>query len=161
MISKRDEVVTVADALAQLSKGLSSQQRTKIGGFQDFITKIWSKSFERPDLFDSWHVGIIADDAERALEERMNYVAILPRFHFKSTLLGHAFSVWRLLKAKRDTSILYLSYSDTMARYHISEINKTVQRNPFLMDMLTARNTRAEFQFRYTINNKPVEIFRV
>ena len=88
----------------------------------------------------------------------MNYVAILPRFHFKSTLLGHAFSVWRLLTSKRDTSILYLSYSDTMARYHISEINKTVQRNPILMDMLQAKNTRAEFQFRYTLNGKPVEI---
>jgi hypothetical protein len=155
---KQNEVVTVADALAQLSAGLTSQQRTKIGSFQEFITQIWAKSFDRPDLFDSWHVGVIADDAERAVEERRNYVAILPRFHFKSTLLGHAFSVWRLLKAKRDTSILYLSYSDTMARYHISEINKTVQRNPILMDMLTARNTRAEFQFRYTINNKPVEI---
>ena len=155
---KQNEVVTVADALAQLSAGLTSQQKTKIGSFQEFITQIWSKSFERPDLFNSWHVNVIAEDAERAVEERMNYVAILPRFHFKSTLLGHAFSVWRLLKAKRDTSILYLSYSDTMARYHISEINKTVQRNPILMDMLTARNTRAEFQFRYTVNNKPVEI---
>ena len=135
---KNDEVITVADALAKLSEGLATTQKTKIGGFYDFITNIWSKSFERPELFESWHVGVIADDAERALEENKNYVAILPRFHFKSTLLGHAFSVWRLLQAKRDSSILYLSYSDTMARYHISEINKTVQRNPILMELLTA-----------------------
>ncbi len=100
MTTPRDEVVTVADALDRLSKGLTSTQRTKIGSFHEFITKIWSKSFDRPELFDSWHVGVIADDAERAVEERMNYVAILPRFHFKSTLLGHAFSLWRLLKAK-------------------------------------------------------------
>jgi len=117
------------------------------------FTNIWSLSFDRPELFNSWHVGIIAEDAERALADNKNYVAILPRFHFKSTLLGHGFSVWRLLKATRDTSILYLSYSDTMARYHISEINKTVQRNPVLMEMLTARNTRAEFQFRYPERN--------
>ena len=156
--SKNGEVVTVADALAKLSEGLTVNQRAKIGSFHEFITKIWSLSFDRPELFDSWHVGVIADDIEQALEDNKNYVAILPRFHFKSTLLGHGFSVWRLLKAVRDTSILYLSYSDTMARYHISEINKTVQRNPVLMEMLTARNTRAEFQFRYTMNNKPVEI---
>lgn len=153
-----DEVVTVADALARLSAGLSKTQKHSIGSFHEFILNIWSQSFERPELFDTWHVGVIAEDAERALSDRKNYVAILPRFHFKSTLLGHAFSVWRLLTATRDMSILYLSYSDTMARYHISEINKTVNRNPILMDMLTARNSRAEFQFRYTVNNKPVEI---
>ena len=153
-----DEVVTVADALARLSAGLSSTQKHSIGSFHEFILNIWSQSFERPELFDTWHVGVIAEDAERALADRKNYVAILPRFHFKSTLLGHAFSVWRLLTATRDMSILYLSYSDTMARYHISEINKTVNRNPILMDMLTARNSRAEFQFRYTVNSKPVEI---
>ena len=153
-----NEVVTVADALARLSEGLSTNQKQSIGSFHEFVVDIWSQSFERPELFDTWHVGVITEDAERALSDNKNYVAILPRFHFKSTLLGHAFSVWRLLKATRDMSILYLSYSDTMARYHISEINKTVQRNPILMDMLTARNSRAEFQFRYTVNNKPVEI---
>ena len=155
---KTNEVITVTDALARLSEGLTVNQKAKIGSFHEFITDIWSLSFDRPELFNSWHVGVIAEDAERALADNKNYVAILPRFHFKSTLLGHGFSIWRLLKATRDTSILYLSYSDTMARYHISEINKTVQRNPVLMEMLTARNTRAEFQFRYTFNSKPVEI---
>ena len=104
--SKNGEVVTVADALAKLSEGLTVNQRAKIGSFHEFITQIWAKSFDRPDLFNSWHVGVIAEDAEKAVDEQMNYVAILPRFHFKSTLLGHAFSVWRLLTSKRDTSIL-------------------------------------------------------
>ena len=153
-LPRKDEIITVADALAKLSEGLTAQQKINIGSFHEFIVNIWSQSFERPELFDTWHVGVIAEDAERAVNERMNYVAILPRFHFKSTLLGHAFSVWRLLTSKRDTSILYLSYSDTMARYHISEINKTVQRNPILMGMLQAKNTRAEFQFRYTLKLK-------
>ena len=154
----KDKDVTVLDALQKLSEGLSSVQKAKVGSFQEFVRNIWSQSYDRPELFNTWHVDMITDDAERAVEEKKNYVAILPRFHFKSTLLGHAFSIWRLLKAKRDTSILYLSYSDTMARYHISEINKTVQRNPILMDWLKPRNTRAEFQFRYTVNNKPIEI---
>ena len=155
--TKREDI-TVLDALQKLSEGLTGTQKADVGGFRDFVRNIWSMSYDRPELFNAWHVDVITDDIERAIEENKNYVAILPRFHFKSTLLGHAFSVWRLLKAKRDTSILYLSYSDTMARYHISEINKTVQRNPILMDWLKAKNTRAEFQFRYTLNNKPVEI---
>ena len=150
--------VTVLDALQKLSEGLSSVQKAKVGSFQEFVRNIWSQSYDRPELFKAWHVDVITNDVEQAVEDKKNYVAILPRFHFKSTLLGHAFSIWRLLKAKRDTSILYLSYSDTMARYHISEINKTVQRNPILMDWIKPRNTRAEFQFRYTVNNKPIEI---
>jgi len=156
--STKREDITVLDALQKLSEGLTGTQKADVGSFRDFVRNVWSLSYDRPELFNAWHVDIITDDIERAIAENKNYVAILPRFHFKSTLLGHAFSVWRLLKAKRDTSILYLSYSDTMARYHISEINKTVQRNPILMDWLKAKNTRAEFQFRYTLNNKPVEI---
>ena len=94
--SKNGEVVTVADALAKLSEGLTVNQRAKIGSFHEFITQVWALSFDRPELFNSWHVGVIADDIEQALEDNKNYVAILPRFHFKSTLLGHGFSVWRL-----------------------------------------------------------------
>jgi len=62
------------------------------------------------------------------------------------------------LKAKRDMSILYLSYSDGMARYHLQEINKTINRNPQLLDMMDNRSPKADYSFRYHVNKKPVEI---
>ena len=64
-----NEVVTVADALARLSEGLSTTQKHSIGSFHEFIIDIWSQSFERPELFNTWHVGVIAEDAERALAD--------------------------------------------------------------------------------------------
>ena len=134
----QQEATTYNDAFNQLAEGIASaqQQRVKVGSFYEFLRDIWSQSFEHPEYFKAWHVGVVAEDIEYCLENDLNYCAVLPRFHFKSTLLGHAFSIWRLLQATRDMSVLYLSYSDGMAQYHINEINKTVKRNPQLMEWM-------------------------
>ena len=158
MVNKNSEVTTFAKAFDVLAQGLQSHQTFKAGSFWEFIRDIWSLSFEHPEYFRAWHIGVIAEDIERCIEEQKNYVAVLPRFHFKSTVLGHAFSVWRLLQGTRDQSVLYLSYSDGMAKYHINEINKTVQRNPVLKDWFSNKAPKADFSFRYTIQNRPVEI---
>ena len=146
------------DALDRLAEGLQTHQTVKVGSFWEFLRDVWSLSYDNPEYFQAWHVGVLAEDIEECLESGLNYVGILPRFHFKSTILGHAFSVWRLLKSPRDCSVLYLSYSDLMARYHISEINKTVQRNPVLTQWMTSRSPKADFSFRYYINKRPMEI---
>jgi len=152
------DVITVENAFNLLSEGLKKQEKFKVGSFKDFLQNIWCYSFDHPEYFQAWHVGVLADDIEECLETGMNYVAVLPRFHFKSTVLGHAFSVWRLLTAQRDCSVLYLSYSDGMAKYHISEINKAISRNPILNEILVNRSPKADFSARYYLNNKPVEI---
>ena len=158
MVNKNSEVTTFAKAFDVLAQGLQSHQTFNARSFWEFIRDIWSISFEHPEYFRAWHIGVIAEDIERCIEEQKNYVAVLPRFHFKSTVLGHAFSVWRLLQGTRDQSVLYLSYSDGMAKYHINEINKTVQRNPVLKDWFSNKAPKADFSFRYTIQNRPVEI---
>ena len=149
---------TFGDAFTKLADGLQVHQTIKVGGFWEFLRDIWSQSFDHPEYFKAWHVGVIADDIEECMETGMNYVAVLPRFHFKSTILGHAFIVWKLINAPRDMNILYLSYSDGMAKYHISEINKEVARNPILSELLISRNPKADYSARFTLNQKPVEI---
>ena len=149
---------TFNEAFSQLADSLTNHNAIKVGSFWEFLRDIWSQSFDHPEYFKAWHVGVVAEDVEKCVEEGLNYVAILPRFHFKSTLLGHAFSVWRLLKAGRDCSVLYLSYSDHMARYHISEINKTVNRNDQLKEWMKNRSPKADYSFRYHINGNPMEI---
>ena len=158
MISKTAEVTTFAKAFDVLAQGLQSHQVINAGSFWEFIRDTWSLGFDHPEYFRAWHIGVLAEDIQRCLEDGKNYVAVLPRFHFKSTVLGHAFSVWRLLQSSRDQSVLYLSYSDGMARYHINEINKAVNRNPILKELFKNKAPKADFSFRYTLNNKPVEI---
>ena len=155
----RESSTTYTDAFSQLAHGLQRGGNKQFkGSFWEFLRDIWSQGFDHPEYFKAWHVGVVAEDIEQCLQEDLNYVAVLPRFHFKSTILGHAFSIWRLLQATRDMSVLYLSYSDGMAQYHISEINKTVNRNPALKEMITNRNPKADYSFRYMKDNKPIEI---
>tara|TARA_X000001388_G_scaffold18694_1_gene12030 strand:+ start:21125 stop:22774 length:1650 start_codon:yes stop_codon:yes gene_type:complete len=158
MTNKQNEITTYSDAISRLASGLIEQKNYHVGSFYEFLRDIWSQSFDNPEYFGAWHVGVLAEDIEECLETGQNYVAVLPRFHFKSTIMGHAFSVWRLLKAPRDCSVLYLSYSDGMARYHLSEINKTVSRNPILTSMMDNRSPKADYSFRYYINKRPMEI---
>ena len=152
------EVVNIQDAFKALSKGLEEKKRQDVGSFREFIENIWAQSYDNPEYFKAWHVSLLAEDIEECLETGLNYVGVLPRGHFKSTILGHAFSVWRLLKAPRDMSILYLSYSDGMAKYHIAEINKTIARNPIIPELLVNRNPKADYSARFYKNNQPMDI---
>ena len=154
----KDGVTTFEKAFDVLAQGLQTHQSIRVGSFWEFLRDTWSQGFDHPEYFTAWHIGVVADDIEKCLQDGKNYVAVLPRFHFKSTILGHAFSIWQLLKSSRDCSILYLSYSDGMAKYHINEINKTIQRNHILKEMFISKNPKADFSFRYNVNNRPVEI---
>ena len=157
-MAKSEDVTTFSQAFDLLADGLTTHETINTGSFWEFLRDIWSQGFDHPEYFRAWHVGVVAEDIERCLQEGLNYCAVLPRFHFKSTILGHAFSVWRLLQATRDMSVLYLSYSDGMAKYHISEINKEVNRNPILVNWLKNRSPKADYSFRYHLGAKPVEI---
>ena len=149
---------TFEDAFTKLAEGLTVRQAIRVGSFWEFLRDTWSQSFDHPEYFKAWHVGVLAEDIELCLQEGKNYVAVLPRFHFKSTILGHAFSVWQLLKSTRDCSVLYLSYSDQMARYHIAEMNKAVNRNPQIKDWMKNKSPKADYSFRYSINGNPMEV---
>ena len=41
-LPKKDEIITVADALAKLSEGLTAQQKINIGSFHEFIVN-WTR----------------------------------------------------------------------------------------------------------------------
>ena len=147
------EVVTLREAFGLLSTGIKDSEKVAIGTFWEFVRDVWSLSFERPELFRAWHVQFLCEELEATINEGSNYTAVLPRAHFKSTILGHAFAIWLLLKAKTDTRVLYLSYSDTMAKYHMSEINKEVARNPRISTWIRNEAPKADYTFRYRHTN--------
>tara|TARA_R110000765_G_scaffold238530_1_gene341230 strand:+ start:47 stop:1690 length:1644 start_codon:yes stop_codon:yes gene_type:complete len=153
------EVVTLKEAFGLLSTGIKNSDKVSVGSFWEFVRDVWSLSFERPELFKAWHVQFLCEELEATVNEGSNYTAVLPRAHFKSTILGHAFAVWLLLKAKTDTRVLYLSYSDTMAKYHMSEINKEVARNPKISKWIRNEVPKADYTFRYRhANGSSLEI---
>ena len=103
-----EEITTIRNALSTIADGLTEQKKYEVGSFREFVQNIWCYGYDNPEYFKAWHVSVITEDVEECMETGLNYCAILPRFHFKSTILGHAFSVWRLLTAPRDCSVLYL-----------------------------------------------------
>ena len=86
-MNKKDELVTFDDAFSKLAEGITTGNTSyQVGSFHEFLRDVWSQSFDNPEYFDAWHVGVLADDIEDCLEKGLNYVAVLPRGHFKSTM---------------------------------------------------------------------------
>jgi len=155
---KTEKLITFEDGLQEMIDTLDDRHSINTGTFWEFTRDIWSQGYEHKNYFDAWHVGVICDDVDRAIAEGKGYVAVLPRGHLKSTILGYAFCVWRILNSSQDTSILYLSYSDGMSRYHISEMNRHIRRNSQLMEWMTDRSPNADYSFRYIINGFRAEV---
>ena len=150
--------ISFLEAFDKLSSNLINEETLHIGGFYEFIRDIWSQGFDKPEHFQSWHVQKICQDVERCMETGQHYVAVLPRGHYKSTILGHGFSVWRLLKATKDTEIVYVSFTEKMTRYHISEMKKEIRNNPILFEYMTDRSSDADGVFKYLVKGIHIEI---
>lgn len=154
-------LVPYPQALSKLASEMVSKKTVRVGGLWEFVKDVWSQGYPRPELFNSWHVGVICEDVERALQEGKYYAAVLPRYHLKSTVLGYAVTVWSFLKSAKSrfgSSGMYLSYSDGMSTYHISEIKKAIRRNEQLKEWLQDRVPEADFSFRYLIDGTQVDL---
>lgn len=152
------KLVSYSDGLASLVDKLLDVKFVKVGTFWEFIRDIWSLGYEKKSYFDAWHVGYICNELERALAEDKYFMAVLPRMHLKSTILGHGFSVWHLLKQPSDASLLYLSYNAKMSQYHIKEAKNAIRRNPVLNPIMTDRSNDADYSFRYQIGRRQIQI---
>lgn len=159
--------VSLEEAIEKLSdrfinpehKSVAAETDMDFGSFYEFTRDIWSQGYEYPEHFHLWHIKQLCEDVQQALDEKKHYVAVIPRGHYKSTVLGHAFTVWRLLTSERDTEVVYLSYSENMAQhYHIAEIKKYIRANPILSKIMVDRAKNSDFAFRYNIGTKRVEV---
>ena len=161
-ISYADGIGKLADRLMN-PDGVSQQDHDLyLDSFYDFIVNVWSIGYSKPEHFNLWHVKTLCDDVERSIGENKHYVAVVPRGHYKSTILGHAFAIWRLLKlaktTRRDSSIFYLSYSYDMAVYHIKEIKSAIRSNPVLCDVMRDRMPHSDSSFRFFVDAQKIEI---
>ena len=123
-----------SDAVNELVSDLKNDTTIDVPpSFKDFIQDNWKLSFPHPELFDIWHVGFICDELDRALDEGQNFVCVLPRGHWKSTLLGHGYTIWQLMRTKANSkSLLYASYNHDMVRYHVRTMKDEIRANPIL-----------------------------
>ena len=69
----KKELISYTDAFETLEDGLVSTDGKKFeGSFHSFLTDVWAYSFDHPEYFNAWHIGVLAEDIERCLEEEKN-----------------------------------------------------------------------------------------
>lgn len=104
------------------------------GGFCYFIEHIFPESY--PDGVPTtegykpfqlnWHHKLWAMDAEKYLR----LVAMAPRYHLKSTILGYAYVMWRLWKTPTHFG-LYISFREELASEHLMNIKQLIGNNKY------------------------------
>ena len=152
------EGLSYLDALNRLASHFQETDSVEVGGFYDFIKDVWAYGYEHPEYFRLRYVELICRDVERALAEGKYYVCVLCRGFFKSTVLGHGFSVWRGLKMKGDVTIPYVSYAHKMSEYHTREIKRHIRSNPKLSSFMVDRSPDSEISCNYRIGGRSVII---
>ena len=156
-----DTTLEVKDAVNWLSSALLDSTENAENpymhySFGQFFFEVYVKSFPDPKIagkyldFDTWHIHLLIADIEHAFENGKNLVFVLPRLHLKSTML-YAIAIWRMLTI-RNCKILYLSYKDGMAKYHMAEIKRIVKDKPYLSRIMKDRSSRSEATIRYEID---------
>jgi len=55
----QQDVITIENAFSVLSEGLTGQQKYRVGSFREFIQNVWCYSYDHPEYFQAWHVGVL------------------------------------------------------------------------------------------------------
>lgn len=121
---------------------------------RDFFFDVFIKSFPEKD-FHTWHIDLLLEDIQRAFDQGINFCGVLPRYHLKSTVGGYAVSIWRMVSL-RNATVLYLSYKDGMARYHLGEIKRIIRDNPILSRTMRDLTSRSLATCRYEVTGAGV-----
>jgi hypothetical protein len=153
-----EELIDFNQAFEELANSISaSKTAIKITTFENFIQEVFALSYPEYN-FDTWHVHSIGNFLDRVIasENKMS-VSVLPRYHLKSTLLGYAFSIYRMLTAFGDG--LYISYKDELANFHLSNIKNAISRNPILNPIMHDLRPQSSAGIEYKIGNKRVRMF--
>jgi hypothetical protein len=126
--------------------------------FEDFVQDIFSKSYPMHN-FNAWHIHFVCSEIDKLLLKSSNkyLTAALPRYHLKSTILGEALCVYRMLNSYGDG--MYISFKDELAMYHLGHIKEAIRINPFLTKYLKDMSPQSDAIINYRMGNKKMRIF--
>lgn len=144
------------DALADILED-KEESAIDVSSFDAFVQKTFALSYPQYS-FDTWHVHKVCNfiDDVCQTDSKMGLV-VLPRYHLKSTLLGYAFSIYRMLKSSGDG--LYVSFKEELAAFHLSNMKEIIRTNPKLSPIFQDMRERSESGIHYRIGSKRIRIF--
>ena len=156
MPADKSQLLTPKDALNWLSEALepSAPEENPLTGmkFKDFIMNIFAQSFPGYD-FDTWHIEHLCDSVQNAYDTGRHLCIVAPRYHLKSTVVGHGTTLWRICcSGLRVSDIIYMSYKDGMARYHMEVLKEEVLANPVIMRHVEDASPKSTAAGRFRVN---------
>ena len=131
----------------------------EIGTFDDFVQNIFSLSYPNYN-FNTWHIRLLSYKVDELLtmdKDDKFLLVVLPRYHLKSTLLGYASSIYRMLTGFGDG--IYISYKDELCLYHLSNIKTSINNNSMLSKVFVDLHPQSESGIGYKIGNRKLRMF--
>jgi hypothetical protein len=155
-----EEMTPIMDVGKYLQDGLTlSDEETPISGmsFEDFVQDIFAKSYPMYN-FNTWHIHFICSQVDKLFLKPSNryLIAALPRYHLKSTVLGEASSIYRMLTSYGDG--MYISFKDELAGYHLGHIKDVIRMSERLSNYFVDMSNQSDNIVNYKIGQKRVRM---
>jgi len=111
-----------------------------VQSFKVFLNNIFFKSYE--NIKPTPHLDKWAD----LIQDNRNVAILSARRHLKSTI-GYAYIMWKLFRSVQENQeILYISLKEDLARYHIRNIKKLIQLNPYFKEYRDLSSAESEIK---------------
>ena len=95
-----------------------------------FISNVYPESFEG-EYVDGAHFKEWAD----MFQDSPLTCILAPRKHGKSTI-SYGYLLWKIMQnVDKDLEILYISYKEDLARYHVKNMKHYLLKNPYFKDL--------------------------
>lgn len=154
-----EDMVAYSDSAELLSDLLTeSEVPFEIKSFDDFVQTICANSYPQHE-FNTWHIRLLSHLVDETILDPVSkfLLAVLPRYHLKSTILGYFSMIYRMLTSYGDG--VYVSFKDELANYHLSNIKNCVRANQILSKFMIDRSPQSDINVSYKIGAKICRVF--
>ncbi len=154
-----EDLVPIKDSYNELANLLvQTDSKINITNFSDFVQDVYSKSFPGCS-FNTWHIHHLCSLFQKVLDDPMNkyLLSVLPRYHLKSSILGYAATIFRMLTTYGEG--LYTSYKEELAGIHLFHIKEIIRRNEELSKVFVDLSPQSDVTVNYKIGNNRCKIY--
>ncbi len=149
-------MATAADEF--FSRLTSSERPIELSNFGNFVQDIFSQGYPEYD-FNTWHIRELCDRFQKILDSPIDkyLLAVMPRYHLKSSILGYAASIYRMLTSSGEG--LYTSYKEELAGIHLYHIKECVRNNEVLSKVMKDLTPQSDSTINYSVGKNRSKIY--
>lgn len=129
-----------------------------ITNFSDFVQNIFAKGY--PEFsFNTWHIHYLCNQFQKVLDEPDSkyMLAVMPRYHLKSSVLGYASSIYRMITSHGEG--LYVSYKEELAGIHLFHIKESIRRNELLSKFMRDLTPQSDTTINYMVGKNRSKMY--